>query len=219
MRRPSRAGSRRARSPRPTSASRRRGAAAAGSRVTAPSRCSRSRKPSRACGSTKRSSVERAHVGVGGFGGEAEHQLEMRVGGDSVSTDVAVDRRRCRHLRGPIRRAGQRRQRKASVRAIVVADSMRMRRRRAGRILGRGTFRSMARRMSATGAPDACSCIAATATSMQMPQPMPCGLHSGRPSAERRATKQSSLLPWPLRSQPQKQGMCLSTSGCRAANS
>ena len=39
------------------------------------------------------------------------------------------------------------------------------------------------------------------------------------PWASRPATKQSSLPLWPIRSQPQKQGMYFSTSGCRAANS
>ena len=68
--------------------------------MTAPSRSSRSRNPGRACGSTKAIEVERPDVLVGGLAGEAEHQPEMRIGGDGLTAvggdaadvDAFVDR-------------------------------------------------------------------------------------------------------------------------------
>ena len=74
--------------------------------MTAPSRCSRSRNSSRACGSTKRSSLERTHVARRRVRGEAEHQLEIGIGRERRV--VRGDRwRRCRRLRGPPRTAAR----------------------------------------------------------------------------------------------------------------
>ena len=80
-------------------------------------------------------------------------------------------------------------------------------------------MRSIAERISATERPAASICIASRATSMQIFQVRPCVSHSGRPSAARADTKQSSLSLWPLRSHPQKHGTYRITSGRRAANS
>ena len=161
--------------------------------------------------------LERPHVGLGGFDAEAEHQLEMRIRGqrltrravDRADVDTFVDR-----LEQPGKGfSGRLRTRHRGCRL------MRMRRRRAGRILG-PVFQI-------DGAPDVGDRRTRCVQSASPPPRRRCRCRSrcradstrGVPSALRRATKQSSLLPWPLRSQPQKQGMCLSTSGCRAANS
>ena len=74
--------------------------------MTAPSRRGAREARSRACGSSKRSGIERTDVGVGRLGRVAEHQLQMRVGGEGRAG--APGRRcRCRRLRGPTRRAAR----------------------------------------------------------------------------------------------------------------
>ena len=159
--------------------------------------------------------LERPHLVLGRFDAEAEHQLQVRVGGqrlargavDRADVDTFVD-----GLEQPGERFGGRLRARHKVTGADEASAYSSGTPPCTSDRSRAGCRRRARQTRASAA-------RSRATSMQIPQPIPCGLHSGLPLAFRRATKQSSLLPCPLRSQPQKHGMCFRTSGCRAANS
>src|SRR5204862_3038613 len=144
--------------------------------------------------------LERTHVRCGRVPREAEHQLEMGIGGRGAGVR-AVNRA---DVDAFVHRLEQPRERfgflaLAFGASLVVRGELGAHRSRIGGVgvMLRYAARylpSMAARIAGSATPDEYFSIASRATSRQTAQPTPWGSHAvGRPRASRAATKQSSL--------------------------